>query len=454
MSLDLDATIAAIASAPGGGLRGIVRISGPRCHQCLVDVFEPGAALPTAGPAICRQGEVRLPPPLGAIPARLYFWPTARSYTRQPSAELHLPGSPPVVDAVLRAVCQAGARLARPGEFTLRALLAGRIDLTQAEAVLGVIEARGQQELDTALRQLAGGLAGPLAALREQLLDLLAELEAGLDFADEDLQWISPAEVARRLADAGQCVAALHEQMQTRGQADHPPRVVLVGLPNVGKSSLLNALAARSAALVADIPGTTRDFVACTVEFGSRACLLVDTAGLLPADGDAVAAAAQQMTRQQAAEADLVLLCLDATLPLASQQPVLAIADESVPRLVVWTRCDRAAPGELPLELTAVATSSLTGQGLEVLRREVARRLAEQPAESAVVASTAERCRESLRLAAEALARAAQLAAAPPADEWIAGELRLALEELGRVAGAVYTDDVLDRIFSRFCIGK
>src|SRR5207248_7990151 len=135
---------------------------------------------------------------LGEVPLVLYLWPTGRSYTRQPSAELHLPGSPPILEAALAAVCQAGARLARPGEFTLRAFLAGRLDLTQAEAVLGVIEAQCRHELDAALGQLAGGLARPLTALREQLLDLLAQLEAGLDFVDEDIEFITAADLERQ----------------------------------------------------------------------------------------------------------------------------------------------------------------------------------------------------------------------------------------------------------------
>src|SRR4051794_14966228 len=193
MNFDLDDTIAAIATAPGGSLRGIVRLSGPNSVAIAGQVFH-GSDEPRCDSAThprCERGSVQLSRALGQVPATLYLWPTASSYTRQPSAELHLPGSSPLVEAALEAVCLAGARLARPGEFTLRAFLAGRLDLTQAEAVLGVIDAGSRQELDAALSQLAGGLATPLAALRGQLLDLLAELEAGLDFVDEDIEFIS-----------------------------------------------------------------------------------------------------------------------------------------------------------------------------------------------------------------------------------------------------------------------
>src|SRR3954454_5157463 len=196
MAFDLDDTIAAIATASGGGLRGIVRISGPKSVEIAAGFM--GAELSESLPT-CRRATMHLPRELGLVPMTLYLWPTTSSYTRQPSAELHLPGSPPILEAGLEAVCQAGARLARPGEFTLRSFLAGRLDLTQAEAVLGVIDADSRQELESALAQLAGGVARPLRALREQLLDLLAQLEAGLDFVDEDIEFIAAAELKRQL---------------------------------------------------------------------------------------------------------------------------------------------------------------------------------------------------------------------------------------------------------------
>ena len=198
-------TIAAIATAPGGGARAIVRISGPNVAEILAGCFRPhgepilaSARLPRVVP-----GEVLLPGgPVQELPADLYFWPTCRSYTRAPLAELHTLGSPPLVAALLAAVCAAGARLAEPGEFTLRAFLAGRIDLVQAEAVLGVIDARNQRELSDALARLAGGLSAPLMELRETLLELLAHVEAGLDFVEDDIQFVAASEIQRQLDDA------------------------------------------------------------------------------------------------------------------------------------------------------------------------------------------------------------------------------------------------------------
>ena len=201
----LDDTIAAIASPPGGGARGIVRLSGPGLRACLEECFRPSPPAPlatltrpTAVPGLCWLRGLAAP-----LPGELFLWPGKRSYTGQPVAEIHTLGSPPLVEALLRTVCAAGARLAEPGEFTLRAFLAGRIDLTQAEAVLGVIDAADPGQLRAALVQLAGGLARPLHRLRDELLDLLADLEANLDFAEEDAPPLPPGQLLARLDAAG-----------------------------------------------------------------------------------------------------------------------------------------------------------------------------------------------------------------------------------------------------------
>jgi tRNA modification GTPase len=385
-------------------------------------------------------------PNLGPVPARAYLWPTTRSYTRQPSAELHLPSSPPILEAALAAVCAAGARLARPGEFTLRAFLAGRLDLTQAEAVLGVIDAGSRQELAAALSQLAGGLARPLSQLREALLDLLAHLEAGLDFVEEDIEFITPAELTAQLDSALAQVETIARQLAGRGEAGQLPKVVLAGPPNAGKSSLLNALAGAEAAIVSPKAGTTRDFVARRVQIGDRECLLIDTAGLAEGapDGELGHLAAEAASEQRR-EADLVLFCREALKPEAPSCSE-AFQPEA---LAVWTKCDLLSPGDSPPP-GGLPTSSRTGQGLAELRSAIGARLARGTA----VASTAVRCRESLRLAEAALARASAAASSGGGQELVAVEVRLALEELGQVVGAVYTEDLLDRVFSRFCIGK
>jgi len=451
MTVDLEDTIAAIASAPGGALRGIIRLSGPNAVGIVSALFQADdyQSVLALKRASCRRGTFELPRMLGSVPATLYLWPTPSSYTRQPSAELHLPGSPPLLDAALELICQAGARLARPGEFTLRAFLAGRLDLTQAEAVLGVIDAGNRQRLDVALSQLAGGLAKPLAALRGQLLDLLAQLEAGLDFAEEDIEFISAAELEGQLAEASAAIKKLAAQMHTRGHAGPLPRVVICGEPNVGKSSLLNALAGVEAAIVSDIAGTTRDFVTRRAKFGDCECLITDTAGIAADDiQNELDSAAQIASEEQIQQAELVLYCLD-----SSREKHLSAELPKLPhdrRIVVWTKCDLAHENKTPVGNSRIETSSFTGLGIDNLREAIVAALAARQTDGTTALITGERCKDSLRHASEALERAQSATS----EELIAAELRIALGELGLVAGETYTDDILDRIFSRFCIGK
>ena len=490
MQYHTDDNIAAIASAPGGAARGIVRLAGPTAVDCLGRIFTPAAGEdaarwatlgPNAPPAAI-DGSITLEPG-HELAVRVYIWPGTRSYTRSPLVELHTVGSPPLLEWVIERLGSAGARAALPGEFTLRAFLAGRLDLTQAEAVLGVIDAQGQNSLNTALAQLAGGLAGPLGELRTHLLDLLAHLEAGLDFVEEDIEFISADELQSQLGEIRQQVEAIAAQMQSRGESREMPRVVLSGLPNVGKSSLFNALLSDGAAehpagdprriraaLVSDIAGTTRDFLVGEALVDGRPCLVVDTAGVEHDDGhsqaddepaptvnQAAEAAAQALGDTQRAAAAVTLLCLDASRPLTAWE-AQQLATPCPARVTVLTKADRLCPGT-PLPVAGILTSSVTGQGLSELRQAIAAALeASSDAEAAetmgTVTATAIRCRESLQHAAHALEAAAQLAVGGLGEELVAAEIRLALDALGQVTGAVYTDDILDRIFSRFCIGK
>ncbi len=449
-----DDCIVAVASAAGGGARGIVRVSGARVADVVQRCF---VADENLDPTQVRRaqvftGRVRLETPAIELPCRLYFWPTRRSYTGQPSAELHTIGSPPLVEQLLDVVRQAGARLAQPGEFTLRAFLAGRIDLTQAEAVLGVIDARNDAELASALEQLAGGLGAPLRQLRGELLDLLADLEAGLDFFEEDIEFISRAALVKRLIANKESVALAASQLRDRDASATLPHVVLVGAPNAGKSSLFNALIGSGRAIVADLPGTTRDYLLATIDLNGVSCELVDTAGIDAIELESVSAQAQSLRSKAQEHADVELWCRDATGRCRAEAVTPSTDGSGKTRITVWTKIDAATTCPSAGEL---ATSVVTGAGLTELR--AALRLAIQQVaqhDGGGVRATAARCRATLDQAVAALDRATHLAQASRGEELVAAEVRIALHAMGDVVGAVYTDDLLDRVFSRFCIGK
>lgn len=430
-------TIVAVSSAPGAGARAIVRVSGPRAREVAAAVFDG-----SAGPRRFARGALRLTGVRSPVAAALYFFAGPRSYTGQDVAELHTVGSPPLVERLVADLLAAGARPARAGEFTLRAFLAGKKDLTQAEAVHAVIEAGSDSDLRAALAQMAGGVSRPLDALRDDLLNLLADTEAALDFADEDIEFVSAAETVRRLGAAAAQLEAVEHQLDDRTVSGRPVRVALVGAPNAGKSSLFNALAG-GAALVSDAPGTTRDYLTRPLAVNGIVAELIDTAGWQYA-ADSIEEQAQHLGREQAARADVLLWC-DERGAFAEVDAVRLGATGAV-LLKVRTKCD-SAPGPNPLSCSVVAPGGL--RALRSALAEAVRSLA-RPA----LAPSQSRCRAHVRSAREQLteARAQAVRGEPP--ELLALNLRGALDALGELTGAVYTNDLLDRIFSRFCIGK
>jgi len=446
---ELDQTIAAVASAPGGAERGIVRVSGANAVDMVGQVFEPGesAESPASQISYRRSGIVRLPE-FPSVQCDAWVWPTARSYTGQPMVELHLPGSPPLLECVLESLFQYGVRPARAGEFTLRAFLAGRMDLAQAEAVLGVIDADDHEELTTALNQLAGGLSGKLLQLRSDLLELLADLEAGLDFVEEDIEFVSREEVMRRL--------------QHGILADDQLRVVLAGLPNAGKSTLFNALSKSDDAIVSAVAGTTRDYLSARVTCGELDIELIDTAGLDQSD-TGIDGVAQQLGSGQFGEADLLVWCVAGDAgegERAADRLALEKLNSRHDRvIVIKTRGDLVEDGTEDFgsrsDENALVVSSVSGEGLAELRDLIAEALSRSAqGERQFVGSTAARSRDSLRRSRESLQRAHEAANGRFGDELVAFETRAGIETLGEIVGTIYTDDLLDQIFSRFCIGK
>ena len=472
-----DDTIAAVASPHGGAARGIVRISGPDTVNLCRQFFTPGAPPDDSpddwpGPDLSARrhaGTWRIGTAADLsrqLPVDLHLWPNRNSYTGQPSAEIHMIGSPPVLQKLLEELLAhetPGVRVARPGEFTLRSFLAGRIDLVQAEAVLGVIEAEDHVGLEVALRQLAGGLSGPLGQLRSQLVDLLSDLEAGLDFADEDIEFISARQRTDRLEALAQTLATIRQQAGQRMTSGGRHQIVLAGLPNAGKSTLLNALSNHSTAITSPRAGTTRDVVTADITLDGLDVRLVDTAGW-EAETQPGQASIDQLARQkrldQLAPAALAVWCVSSPEPgiqvaahLANdRQARQEIRQAGTPMLVLHSRCDLAADDQRELTVEAdLSVSTVTGQGMAALRDTLVARLGNDThAGPSVVGSTAARTSEALRRTEARLAAAA----AVPDELLVAVEIREALDQLGAVMGTVYTDEILDQVFSKFCIGK
>jgi tRNA modification GTPase len=467
MHFRLDDTIGALASAAGAAGRGVIRLSGPAALAHVETVFEQvdGDRLSSGQTASARAGVLRLEGLRAPVPVLLYVWPHRRSYTGQRVVEIHAPGSPPLLEAILANLFECGIRPAAAGEFTLRAFLAGRIDLVQAEAVLGVIDAADSAHLTTALRQLAGGISEPIVTLRAGLMDLLADLEAGLDFVEEDIQFVSRDEIVRRISATDLEAERLLTQCESRMQSAGRARIVLAGLPNAGKSTLFNALMGREAALVSQTAGTTRDYLRGDLDWQGLAVELSDTAGWegeQHQDGlgytkteNGISEAAQALAEQQWGQADLIVWCSACDLEPAERRAEAQVLERlrrhGRSLFVVHTKGDLESASR-PMGLTI---SAISGAGLAELVAECVGRLAGVGGgPSAIIASTAARCRECLSHCRQSLSRARLAAESRMGDELLALEIRDAVEDLGRILGAVYTDDILDRIFSRFCIGK
>ncbi|WP_404310682.1 tRNA modification GTPase [Neorhodopirellula lusitana] len=473
-----DDTIVAIASPLAPARRGIVRMSGEQVLEILEkrSLFDPNDR-----PQSTRRIETTLDlgSPLGKVDVSVLVWPTRRSYTGQPSAELHVIGSLPLLDAVVANLIEAGARPARPGEFTMRAFLAGRLDLTQAEAVLGVIDAEDASTLERALGQLAGNLSRPLQHARDTLLNMLADVEAGLDFVDEDIEFIEDNTLIERLGDLQTELEQAAAQLRERNSQHTSLNVVLRGLPNAGKSCLLNRLSQSETAIVADEAGTTRDLITVEVEYEGHTFSLTDTAGLEHRGQDEpdwqVMSQAQLQANCAVQHADVCLWCIDASdlspeTGSSFTPPSSGDRKRTATDRVVLTKADllkslptgldslSSASDSLATEfrsMPSIAVSSVSGEGIDELWK-VLISIAQQhdSNETGGVMGTAARCRDSLRQSIDHLGTAIDATENQIGHEIVAAEMRLAVNQLGEVTGEVYTDDILDRVFSRFCIGK
>jgi len=431
-------TIAAIATARGAGGVAIVRVSGPEAISIVAAmVGRAGAELPdrrlVRGVARARDG-ARLDDVL-VVAMR-----APHSYTGEDVAEVHGHGGTVNAGRLLRDVLERGARLAEPGEFTRRAFERGRIDLAAAEGLLGVIEAASERAWRVAQAQLAGALTARVGALRARATQLVAELEACIDFPDEGLELVAAHEVAARARGIGEDSARLAATVQLGRALRDGIEVALVGPVNAGKSSLLNALVGRERALVAPEPGTTRDYVEARVEWDGVAVTVIDTAGERDTEG-AIERRGIELGRERAASAD-VHVWVDEH----GRGP-----DASGPRTII-VRSKADLGGETAAG--AIATSARTGEGLAALRARVLELAGVAGESEDAVVVTSERQRGLLERAATGMARAAAAMDARAPLEVATVDAREALVALGAITGEEVGEDVLDALFGRFCIGK
>jgi tRNA modification GTPase len=428
-------TIAAISSAVGAAARMIVRFSGADAHRIAEELT--GARFTPA-----QATRHRVPP---GVTAWVYAFHAPRSYTGEDLIEFHIPGSPILARMLLDEIIRRGARHAEPGEFTARAYFNGRLDLTQAEGVAATIGAHSERELRAARQLLAGELASRLRPVMHDVAQVLALVEVGIDFADEDVTFLSSDQVRDRCQAAAAALDALLRDSARFERLSHEPRIVLVGRPNAGKSTLLNALAGADRAIVSAVAGTTRDALWAEVRLAHGVVRVVDVAGIedTPGEDDDIARQMREQALRELATADHVVLVADSSV--VSDPPRL----DREPDLTVRTKVDLSptasrVDGSIPV-------SALTGEGMDALRAHLDQ-FAFGPAAGGSGLALNARHVALINQARDALTRAP--AAIDAGSEMVALELRETLDALGAILGQMSPDDLLGRIFSGFCIGK
>lgn len=434
-------TIAAIATPAGEGGVSIIRISGPGAREILSRAFFPvpkKSRVLTYGHVVDAGDFVD--------EAMAVFLPAPRTYTREDVAEIHCHGGGYITRRVLSLVLSLGARAANPGEFTLRAFLNGRVTLDEAEGVMALVKARGEAAGRAAMRQLGGGVSAYVHGLRDRLLNQVAEIEAHLDFPEEIDEALTRDHLVCELQSLAEDLRARSDERRARVVREGAS-CVLLGSPNVGKSSIMNALAGSERAIVTDIAGTTRDVLTERIVLGGLLIELSDTAGVRET-GDAIEKIGVERARAAAAAADVVLAVFDAGSPWTREdQDLLGALDERA--VCVLNKTDLAVCKSLP---GAIEISCITGEGLPELEQAILRALDARPSDENRLV-----CERHISLAREALAEMEQAVQAArtcvPLDA-LSVHLRAALVHLGEITGEEATDDVIDRVFARFCVGK
>ena len=434
-------TIAAISSVLAPAARIIVRLSGPRAREIACAISN----LSELPPASASQASLAFHNLF--CPGWIYSFTSPHSYTGEDCVEFHLSGSPVLAKLLLDELYRRGARAAEPGEFTARAFFNGKLGLTEAEGVAATIAANNETELRAARQLLAGELSRRLLPISESLAQTLALIEVGIDFSEEDVTFLANEEVSERIRDADEALADLLEQSGRFEQLTHEPRIVFAGRPNAGKSSLINALAGRSRAVVSNVAGTTRDVLTAPVDLPSGRVLLTDVAGLEGNSRNEIDQKMQQHAASAIESADHVVCIHDIT----DTNPPLELSRK--PDLIVFTKSDLAPGAHRGLRRAdGINVSSKNGEGIDRLRAALDR-LAFAINSTGATLTINRRHLLAINSTREALSRAAAKVT-ENSPELVAMDLRDVLDSLGSVVGQVTTDDILGRVFSAFCIGK
>jgi len=453
--VNLHDTIAAVSTPPGRGGIGIVRISGRDARPIATAMLRFPLAMGRA-PAWKPWSAILAELPDGAGHAVdqvvVTYFAAPHSYTAEDVIEISCHGAPVVLRFALERACAWGARLAEPGEFTLRAYLNGRIDLPRAEAVRDLIDATTLYQARIAAQQIGGSVSLRLKPVKEQLLELIALLEAGIDFAEDDISVAPPEEILRRIDPVLAAVRALIASFAYGKLVHQGFTLAIVGRPNVGKSSLFNRLLEQDRAIVTDVPGTTRDLVSETAVIEGIPVRFVDTAGIR-AGQDVVEKLGIERSYQAMADADLTVVVVDLSAPLeAPDMQLIARAQQQGKHLVAGNKCDLPIRAE---SADALHVSALTGEGLSELRRAIIDSIAPRgrlEQEGGFITSL--RHEQLLREACEALEQAQTATSLGIPHEMLLLDLYAALRPIDGITGATTADDILNRIFSTFCIGK
>lgn len=441
-------TIAAQATPPGRGGIAVVRVSGPRVKQIMADILgceltpRQACYLPFRDAA----GEV-------IDEGLAIYFPNPHSFTGEDVLEFQGHGGPVIVDLLLQRILSAGARLARPGEFSERAFLNGKLDLAQAEAIADLINASSTQAARSAMRSLQGEFSREINLLNEKLVYLRMYVEAAIDFTDEEIDFLSDAKVRDKLEDILQHLAAIQAKATQGSFLREGITAVIAGAPNVGKSSLLNSLSGRETAIVTDIPGTTRDVLREYVLIDGMPMHIVDTAGLRDS-ADVVEQEGMRRARQEMQQADIILHVVDAARTDSAAANDFAMDRDRL--ITIRNKIDllQEAPAmSQDANHTVISLSVKSGAGLELLREHIKQRVGYQPAAEGIFLAR-RRHLQALTQAGQHIHAAVTQLRACRSSELAAEDLRLAQRALGDITGEFTADDLLGRIFSSFCIGK